>query len=199
MEMEEKHRVNSLLMLGHAIALVGKLTFMVSVFYTYQEDTQEIAILNVENSSLKTVLAVCIVVDKLVTIPLWIYPNKCELHAFLRNVFQTYGGTKLGHKFHNKPQPNVGTKFEHLIRTILAITESSLLLTPSLLMTVFFPRYWEYSVLIGCLIGTPLTLIFPNIQWYFLAKHKPIWKQLLALGIALLGTVFMIGGLLFLE
>jgi len=177
MEMEEKLLADSMLRWGFTLAFVGKSLFMVTIFYTYQKQTEDIAILNVKNSEIRTVLAVCIVVDKLVTIPIFVYANKCELHAFV--------------------QSKVRTKFEQnrLSRCTVNIMECVTILIPSVLLSKFVPNFWDFIILAGCSINTPLTIIFPNIQWYLLTENKPIWKQLLALGIALLGTVMVICGL----
>jgi len=180
-EMEEKLRANSMLRWGYSVAFVGKLLFMVTIFYTYQEQTEDIAILNVTNSAIRTVLAVCIAVDKLVTIPIYVYANKCELHAFVQSIVME--------KF----------KQNRLARCTVNITECVIILFPSVLLTKFFPNFWEFAVLAGCIVNTPLTIIFPNIQWYLLTENKPIWKQLLALGIALLGAVTMICGLTYIK
>jgi len=183
-EMEKKKRANTMLFWGHLIPLLGKMAFMVSVFFVHQGHTEELAILNVDNSILRTILAVCIVVDKLVTIPLYLYPNRCELHGFLRNQIEA----------------DVWKKYEQnrIMRGIISIAEGTVLLIPSVILTLIVPNYWHYSVLISCIISTPLTFIIPNIQWVVLTKRKPIWKLLAALVLCLLGIVIAIGGLFFL-
>jgi len=184
MEMQEKDRADDMLLRGHLIPLVTKLVLMITVFYAYQDDTEEIAIWNVENFTLRTILAVCIVVDKLVTIPLWLYPNRCELHTF----------------FENQLEPDV---WKHLVQNrfigwMLPTIEGVILLIPSFSLSLLVPNYWTYTVLFGCVFITPQTLTLPTIQWLILTKKKPILKQLLAFVICLFGIVISIGGLFFL-
>ena len=159
MEMEEKLLADSMLRWGFTLAFVGKSLFMVTIFYTYQKQTEDIAILNVKNSEIRTVLAVCIVVDKLVTIPIFVYANKCELHAFV--------------------QSKVRTKFEQnrLSRCTVNIMECVTILIPSVLFTKFVPN---------CTFGTRfvpnhifITKFIPHCTYgkpshWKLCEHGPI-------------------------
>jgi len=179
MEMQEKERANSMLLWGHLIPLLAKLLFMVTVFYVNQGETAEIAILNLQSFTLRTILGFCIVVDKLVTIPIGLYANRCELHTFFRNQFE----------------PEVWRKLVQntVIGWMLLIIEGIVLLMPSVALSLLLPNYWTYTVFFGCVIITPQTLTLPTIQWLILTKKKPIWKQLLAYGISLFGLVIAIG------
>merc|ERR550534_1810351 len=176
--MEKKHRIKSLLYWGHMVPMCLKQVFMVIVFYAYQNNTDEIAILNVDNTPLRAVLAVSITIDKLVTIPLWLYPNRMEIEA----------------AFWNHAKPSFGKKFRRkVIGPLLTFAVSFLLLVPSAILALLVPSYWDCSVLIGCIIVTPQTLLIPNIQWFILTKKKPIWKQVIAIFVFLLGLVCSIG------
>jgi len=180
MEMENKEKINRMLYWGHLIPMVLKQIFMVIVFYAYQ-DTEEIAILNVDNDYVRGVLAVSITIDKVVTIPLWIYPNRMEMEgAFWRAM---------------KPLLSIDFKQNIIVRGMLTFLVSCALLVPSIILACLVPSYWDCSVLIACIIVTPQTLLIPNIQWFILTKRKPIWKQVVAIGVILLGTVCAIGGL----
>jgi len=181
MEMEKKYQAKSLLYWGHMIPMVLKQVFMVIVFYAFQSETNEIAILSVDETYLRGVLAVTITVDKLVTVPLWLYPNRVEIEAaFWNNV---------------KPTTRKTFKGNTMARNILTFMVSSSLLVPSIIIAYLVPSYWDCSVLIGSIIATPLQLLIPNIQWFILTKRKPIWKQVMAIGVFLLGLVCSVGGL----
>jgi len=184
MEMQEKDRANSMLFWGHLITLLGRLVMMISVFYVYQGSTEGIAILSIENFTLRTFLSVCLVVDRMVTIPMWLYPNRCELHTYLRN----------------KVEPDVWNKWvcSRCIAWIIPTIEVIILLIPSVILALLVPNFLTYLAVFGCVIVTPQTLTLPVIQWWILTKRKPIWKELLAFGIGLFGAVIAIGGLYFL-
>merc|ERR1719193_1284777 len=150
---------------------IGKLVFMITVFYAFQSDTEVIAILNVNNIYLRGSLSVTIVLDELVSIPSWSYSNLVEMESFMvSNV---------------KPSMSKYLRRSVSGRSLLTFVASSLLLVPSVCMAVLVPDFWNYAVLISCVIYTPLTLILPNIQWLILAKRKPIWKVLIAIMIML--------------
>jgi len=181
MEMQNKNQVNSMLYWGHILPMALKQVFMVIVFYAYQDDTNEIAILNVDDTYVRSVLAVTITIDKLVTIPLWIYPNRMEVEgAFWKAVM---------------PSLSITFKRNTMVRSLLTFFVSTALLVPSVILACLVPSYWDCSVLIACIIVTPQTLLIPNIQWFILTKQKPVWKQVAAIGVFLLGTVCAIGGL----
>jgi len=181
MEMENKNQVNSMLYWGHILPMALKQVFMVMVFCAYQHDTQEIAILNVDEPYVRSVLAVSITIDKLVTIPLWIYPNRKEMEGALWKVVKSL---------------SITVKQNVITSSLLTFFSSSALLVPSALLACLVPSYWDCSVLIACIIVTPQTLIIPNIQWLILTTEKPVWKQVVAIGVFLLGTFCSIGGLI---
>jgi len=181
MEMENKSQARSLLYWGHTIPMILKLVFMVIVFYAFQTETNQIAVLSVHQPIVKGVLAVTITIDKLVTVPQWLYPNRIEMEsAFWNNM-------KLS--FQQRFKQNI------VVCSLLTFSVTLLLLIPSVIYACLVPSYWSSSVLIGCIVVTPQQLLIPNIQWFILTKRKPFWKQVMAIGVFMLGLICAVGGL----
>jgi len=174
-EMKEQHRFNELSRLVYITVGTSKLVFTFIAFFAFQGVTADSVSLNIKSYIGSAVVSISIVVDKLVTTPLILYPPRLELEALFP-----------------KPENNSCLKliFTCLYRFIVA----TFLLAICIALAVIIPNFAIFVSLTGSIFVMTFICILPVMFWLRLTKKKSRLDKIMGFWILLTSSLSMLGG-----
>jgi len=148
----------------------SKLVFTFLSFYAFQGKTADAVSLNIQVYSVRTLVSVSIVIDKLVTTPLFLYSPRLQLEAML-------------------PMPK-----SKLAKEVLRVGVSIFLLAVCVVLAMAIPNFAIFSSFVGSVFGMIFIFILPVVFWFRLTKKKSRLDIVLGLWIILTSLASVVGG-----
>jgi len=173
-EMKDKGRFGDLSRLVFASTASLKVAFALIAFFAFQEDTEDVVTLNIDNVTVRNMVSISVVFDKLVTTPSLLYPVGLQIESMLP-------------KPEAKALKGLYTNFNRLI--IFTV-----LLAICIALAMSVSNFAIFSSLVGSILYIPILYIFPVVLWNILASQKPKSDMAQGLWIIVTSAVSLVGG-----
>jgi len=174
-EMKEKSRFKELSRVVYITVATFKIAFAFVAFFAFQGDTADVVTLNIASVTVRMVVSISIVVDKLLTTPLILYPLRLQIEFLL-------------------PQPKVIVASRIVVAYLWRSMISTVLLALCIAAAISVPNFAILSSLAGSVFYTTLLYIMPVVFWLIITRDKSKLDIAKGLWIILISVVALLGG-----
>jgi len=174
-EMKDKDRFNQLSRWIYITIVPFKLAFTLIAFFAFQRDTADAVTLNIESVTIRRLVSITIVVDKLLTTPLFLYPVRLQIESIL-------------------PKPKAKTIVKIILEYLYRSVILTILLGICISVALIVPNFAILTSLLGSIPVVILVLILPVVFWQILTRNKSKLDMAMGLWIIFTSAVSLVGG-----